>query len=133
MTPSFPTRPASVLVVARVERATPDRLQLSVLRAAGPGERVLRIAGIDPGAQLLLHATTTARTELALQAIAAIEAQRIALDEVNEDYWWVLHQRLVAGIEAPPYTAAEHAARSDERRVGKECVSTCRSRWSPSN
>src|SRR3546814_18899569 len=25
--------------------------------------------------------------------------------------------------------AAEH--RSDERRVGKECVSTCRSRWSP--
>src|SRR3546814_6810807 len=24
-----------------------------------------------------------------------------------------------------------HAFRSDERRVGKECVSTCRSRWSP--
>src|SRR3546814_19186335 len=23
-------------------------------------------------------------------------------------------------------------ARSEERRVGKECVSTCRSRWSPS-
>src|SRR3546814_9455064 len=85
-------RPGAVF--ARVERATPDRRQLSVLRAAGPGERVLRIAGIDPGAQLLLHATTTARTELALQAIAAIEAQRIALDEVNEDYWWVLHQRL---------------------------------------
>src|SRR3546814_18808673 len=25
----------------------------------------------------------------------------------------------------------EHAWRSEERRVGKECVSTCRSRWSP--
>src|SRR3546814_11478960 len=25
------------------------------------------------------------------------------------------------------------ASRSDERRVGKECVSTCRSRWSPSH
>src|SRR3546814_15248021 len=24
-----------------------------------------------------------------------------------------------------------HEARSEERRVGKECVSTCRSRWSP--
>src|SRR3546814_1652001 len=24
-----------------------------------------------------------------------------------------------------------HAQRSEERRVGKECVSTCRSRWSP--
>src|SRR3546814_11279378 len=25
----------------------------------------------------------------------------------------------------------EIASRSEERRVGKECVSTCRSRWSP--
>src|SRR3546814_11553625 len=24
-----------------------------------------------------------------------------------------------------------HVLRSEERRVGKECVSTCRSRWSP--
>src|SRR3546814_20904970 len=27
--------------------------------------------------------------------------------------------------------SAEALARSEERRVGKECVSTCRSRWSP--
>src|SRR3546814_14545914 len=26
-----------------------------------------------------------------------------------------------------------HETRSEERRVGKECVSTCRSRWSPSH
>src|SRR3546814_10902906 len=26
-----------------------------------------------------------------------------------------------------------YVARSEERRVGKECVSTCRSRWSPSH
>src|SRR3546814_20052559 len=26
---------------------------------------------------------------------------------------------------------ATHDARSEERRVGKECVSTCRSRWEP--
>src|SRR3546814_2244363 len=26
---------------------------------------------------------------------------------------------------------SEHSLRSEERRVGKECVSTCRSRWSP--
>src|SRR3546814_2564984 len=25
----------------------------------------------------------------------------------------------------------DHRRRSEERRVGKECVSTCRSRWSP--
>src|SRR3546814_8928013 len=28
-------------------------------------------------------------------------------------------------------TAVVAAIRSEERRVGKECVSTCRSRWSP--
>src|SRR3546814_2640642 len=27
--------------------------------------------------------------------------------------------------------AVVHRDRSEERRVGKECVSTCRSRWSP--
>src|SRR3546814_3629288 len=29
--------------------------------------------------------------------------------------------------------AGRQLARSEERRVGKECVSTCRSRWSPYN
>src|SRR3546814_4314315 len=29
------------------------------------------------------------------------------------------------------YATAFKAGRSEERRVGKECVSTCRSRWSP--
>src|SRR3546814_8112049 len=33
----------------------------------------------------------------------------------------------------PPAAARprQHAPSSEERRVGKECVSTCRSRWSP--
>src|SRR3546814_18451809 len=30
-------------------------------------------------------------------------------------------------------TAGEFGSRSEERRVGKECVSTCRSVWSPYN
>src|SRR3546814_10064577 len=37
-----------------------------------------------------------------------------------------------SGSEArssPPYSLQQQ--RSEERRVGKECVSTCRSRWSP--
>src|SRR3546814_14998264 len=38
----------------------------------------------------------------------------------------LLRQRLVDG---PRHVAV--AERSEERRVGKECVSTCRSRWSP--
>src|SRR3546814_16100032 len=36
-----------------------------------------------------------------------------------------------AGGTAQPRIPVPDAARSEERRVGKECVSTCRSRWSP--
>src|SRR3546814_15024045 len=35
------------------------------------------------------------------------------------------------GVRATEYISKEKAARSEARRVGKECVSTCRSRWSP--
>src|SRR3546814_1285107 len=35
----------------------------------------------------------------------------------------------VEGDRRPP--GGEDARRPEERRVGKECVSTCRSRWSP--
>src|SRR3546814_10352894 len=41
---------------------------------------------------------------------------------------------LMATMRCPPSsctTSDSDAPRSEERRVGKECVSTCRSRWSP--
>src|SRR3546814_17488117 len=45
-----------------------------------------------------------------------------------------LHRRK-GGFGRPGRLAAGNAGRqrSEERRVGKECVSTCRSRWSPSH
>src|SRR3546814_2376844 len=36
-----------------------------------------------------------------------------------------------AAFAAERIDADDRFARSEERRVGKECVSTCRSRWSP--
>src|SRR3546814_18646185 len=38
---------------------------------------------------------------------------------------------IVATTPAPTVRPPSRIARSEERRVGKECVSTCRSRWSP--
>src|SRR3546814_11316507 len=35
------------------------------------------------------------------------------------------------GLRVPLVTLSSPDPRSEERRVGKECVSTCRSRWSP--
>src|SRR3546814_10694583 len=51
-----------------------------------------------------------------------------------------LYPEIVATIPADPSPAGQMGCvavdaydkmRSEERRVGKECVSTCRSRWSP--
>src|SRR3546814_5453415 len=38
---------------------------------------------------------------------------------------------VIAALQSHIETAARRAVGSEERRVGKECVSTCRSRWSP--
>src|SRR3546814_15136007 len=38
------------------------------------------------------------------------------------------HLRKILGLDDARFWSEE---RSDERRVGKECVSTCRSRWAP--
>src|SRR3546814_15234279 len=43
------------------------------------------------------------------------------VDASGDNVWWVKK----TGYEFPVQW------RSEERRVGKECVSTCRSRWSP--
>src|SRR3546814_7806553 len=37
----------------------------------------------------------------------------------------------LVGAHIAQYPPAGRANRSEERRVGKECVSTCRSRWAP--
>src|SRR3546814_14574008 len=53
------------------------------------------------------------------------------------DRWQGRARVRVATLRAPSVRARDLAGsvdfegRSEERRVGKECVSTCRSRWSP--
>src|SRR3546814_2190310 len=43
-----------------------------------------------------------------------------------KDYWARFGK---AAYYVVMYIPGEHFLRSEERRVGKECVSTCRSRW----
>src|SRR3546814_4677819 len=48
---------------------------------------------------------------------------------------WLAFGSFWGGLQIVPLDPATgeppRGARSEERRVGKECVSTCRSRWSP--
>src|SRR3546814_3192409 len=56
--------------------------------------------------------------QIALQPMLRLLAQR--------------HQPLLAALAGhAQHALAQVHRRSEERRVGKECVSTCRSRWSP--
>src|SRR3546814_3721084 len=63
----------------------------------------------------------------------------IDLDQAKEDWnlvkteWAYVHQAYGPRVhgEALLDEMKFAADRSEERRVGKECVSTCRSRWSP--
>jgi Protein of unknown function (DUF2840) len=91
------------------------RWQLMVLQACTPWDGMRRIAGIQPGAHILLHAQGEHSMQSVLQQIKAIEALGIDLVAVSPAYWRTLGEHLVAQRPLPAYTAALHAAyRADE-------------------
>src|SRR3546814_19808714 len=67
--------------------------------------------------QVKLYQTHDGRTEL-----------RAA---TGPDYGRIFDHELVAAVMKIAGDGVGQTRRSEERRVGKECVSTCRSRWSP--
>src|SRR3546814_21016144 len=62
-----------------------------------------------------------------------VEPRLIFAEAVFDQQRKLLHGmgRLFARSADRDIIALGRAQRSEERRVGKECVSTCRSRWSP--
>src|SRR3546814_12741419 len=57
----------------------------------------------------------------------------VALNEVFVPLIQKQYPEIVDFYLPPEGCSYRPAIRSEERRVGKECVSTCRSRWSPYN
>src|SRR3546814_9686381 len=57
----------------------------------------------------------------------------IQLHEFSESARVIVSEGFSVAKRFKDWVGAEHLLlhRSEERRVGKECVSTCRSRWSP--
>src|SRR3546814_12352472 len=67
--------------------------------------------------------------------LAALRFRQLRMSQVRFAERYGLTKDVVRNAEQKRYSP-HHAmlvlvARSEERRVGKECVSTCRSRWSP--
>src|SRR3546814_15241554 len=77
--------------------------QQSINRRAFPDEALARFQSGYPDAHVKLSHTLHGHSLFTREALARL-AERLPIDRVE---------------------------RSEERRVGKECVSTCRSRWSP--
>src|SRR3546814_5617536 len=100
-------------------------LQQQRSQDAGPVQRrVLRLGLADRQSQQRWHAVR--RDKIEQDAVEQIEAP--AEPRREQDQPLVACQtehRLVL------LTSSCFSLRSEERRVGKECVSTCRSRWSP--
>src|SRR3546814_19619797 len=62
-------------------------------------------------------------------ALAKHLVERYGIDEVASWYFEVWNEPNI-GFWAGKPPQSTYFTRSEERRVGKECVSTCRSRWS---
>src|SRR3546814_14494775 len=78
--------------------------------------------------------------QLDVETAALDRRQRVAEDalDANGDAWRAALTEAGLDIDVSACSAVldlldelREATRSEERRVGKECVSTCRSRWSP--
>lgn len=88
--------------------------QLVVLQAPMPiGDMqhdIQRIAGVVPGARILLRADGEAGVKAVLTAIDAVEQAGIDPCSVAATYWRMVGNRLAARHPLPAYTAERHAA-----------------------
>src|SRR3546814_18277197 len=89
----------------------------------GPSLMTMIVVSLLPPRQVRRLAVAVFLGSLALLALTLVLG-----DEIKGARRWIS----LAGLSLQPSEFVKPAfARSEERRVGKECVSTCRSRWSP--
>ena len=84
--------------------------QLMVLQAPTPCDDAQRVAGVQPGARILLRADGEPQVKAVLAVIDAIEACGIDPCAVAVTYWRTVGNRLAARQPVPAYTAERHAA-----------------------
>ena len=84
--------------------------QLMVLQAPMPFEGAQRVAGVVPGARILLRAEGELQVKAVLVVIDGIEALGIDPIAVAVTYWRTVGNRLAARQPLPEYTPERHAA-----------------------
>ena len=84
--------------------------QLMVLQAPRPFDGMQRVAGVAPGARILLRADSEPQVKAVLAVIDAIEVLGIDPRAAAVTYWRTVGNRLAARQPLPAYTAERHAA-----------------------
>src|SRR3546814_1823338 len=87
--------------------------------------RCALVTGVQTCALPIFNSFTSNTLGLGLGLLRTV----VSLVSFSIILWGVSGSIQVFGYTIPGYMF--WCARSEERRVGKECVSTCRSRWSP--
>jgi hypothetical protein len=95
----------------------PTRCELAVLQARAPRQFVQKVAGITPGASILLRVEGEETVQLAQRLISAIRARGIDPARVPTRFWRVVQNRLVACLECPAYTPFRHQAQVTREAV----------------
>src|SRR3546814_19669003 len=97
--------------------------------------------GVTPGGEVLLRVNGWPKVQRVFEAIDTVAALGIDPADAAPDHWRHVLNRLAANDNPRPYTLQRHPPwpartghlncdRSEERRVGDECVSPFRSRCS---
>ncbi|GKS77407.1 DUF2840 domain-containing protein [Acidovorax sp. SUPP950] len=84
--------------------------QLLVLQAPMPLDDMQRVAGVSPGASILLRADGEPQVKAVLESVDSIEAVGVEPCDAAPAYWRTVGNRLAARQPLPMYTAERHAA-----------------------
>src|SRR3546814_9134490 len=90
--------------------------------------RCALVTGVQTCALPILRARVAWDTPPTTSSSILFEQQEGGLDGASD---WMFNVQFPFGDSTPSGTDFHILFRSEELRVGKECVSTCRSRWSP--
>src|SRR3546814_14190813 len=102
---------------------------------SGKSSMMMIIAGLERASSGEVSVGGTRFTGLDEDSLARFRRDSVGI--VFQDFHLVPTMTALENVAIPLEFAGRAdaferaAARSEERRVGKECVSTCRSRWSP--
>src|SRR3546814_13593054 len=84
---------------------------------------------VDYNGNELFPQQSVSKLWVAMTLLDAVDRGKLSLNDntvVRREDLTLFHQPLIALVDGDGYRT-----RSEERRVGKECVSTCGARWSP--